>query len=61
MAHKPPLGKIKWLHQAIEEGGDCLWCKKPISLWGYMEVCAIHDKVMALYAQPPRQRSDGYE
>lgn len=49
MAHKPPLGKIKWLHQAIEEGGDCLWCKKPMSLW-----CS---RKYAPYTI--RQRSDG--
>lgn len=36
---KPPLGKIKLLHQASEEMGPCRYCGKPMSLWKPMEQC----------------------
>ncbi len=36
---KTPLGKVKLLHQAEEDGGDCKYCGKPKPEWKIMEEC----------------------
>ncbi len=42
-AQKPPLEKIKLLHQAVIENGDCMYCGKPMKDWKPMEVCESHE------------------
>lgn len=36
---KPLLGRMKLLHQAVEEEGDCMYCGKPMRHWKGMEEC----------------------
>src|SRR3989344_7096954 len=35
----PPLGRIRQLHQAAEEGGPCMFCSKPMRQWQTGEEC----------------------
>lgn len=42
MTHEPPLGKLKWLHQAEREDGPCLWCGKN-QPWGPKPLCPAHE------------------
>jgi hypothetical protein len=40
-AFKPPLDKIKQLHQADVEKGACIYCHRPMAEWEPMEECPV--------------------
>ena len=39
VAQKPPIGKVRVLHCAVEDGGNCIRCGKEMAQWAEGEDC----------------------